>query len=371
MKRLSSESAFYLPELDLLRFFAFILVFLSHSVSGNESFYSELKIPLPIAKCIIALAAGGTWGVDLFFALSAYLITSLLLREQATYGSISVRAFYARRSLRIWPLYFGFLLIGIPILRWVGIGDMPLPYKVAFLLFLGNWSCTWWGYPHTVATPLWSVSIEEQFYLIWPLLTCRWRTALGTVIAVMFGIAIGTRAWLAAEGIEHPGIWCNTFARLDPIAAGALLAWLTQYRRLHLRGWLRVLLFLAAMIVLAVLGHFDAFVGIGAQLAYPAATLACAAMLMATIGVRVHTDSRLIRWGCHLGRISYGLYVFHVTSLTITAVADAPNMITRLVRTAGAFAMTVMIAALSYRFVERPFLKLKASAATRITSAPT
>src|SRR3954469_14437430 len=106
----SDQQRFYLPELDLLRFFAFLMVFSSHAVPGEESFYSQLHIPGPLAKSLVALAAGGAWGVDLFFTLSAYLITTLLLREKSSCGRINVGAFYLRRALRIWPLYFGFLL---------------------------------------------------------------------------------------------------------------------------------------------------------------------------------------------------------------------------------------------------------------------
>jgi peptidoglycan/LPS O-acetylase OafA/YrhL len=364
-----ARKEFYLPELDLLRFFAFILVFLSHSVSADETFYRELSIPMPIAKCIVALAAGGAWGVDLFFALSAYLITTLLLREQALFGSISVRAFYLRRCLRIWPLYFGFLLTVTPILRWLTLDEMPFRYMVAFLLFVGNWSCAWWGYPHTVAAALWSVSIEEQFYLIWPLVVCRWRSALPAVIGVMVVTAFATRAWLGAEGVEHPKIWCNTLARLDPIAAGALVAVVLQHREVHLSRGLRFSLFLSGIVILAVLGHFDDFVGAPAQISYPIATLGCTAILIATIGAHLPPDARLTRWGCYLGRISYGLYVFHPMILSLVGVAGTRNAIGRLLATAAAFAATVLVAAFSYRFFELPFLRLKRQA-TRIISVP-
>ena len=365
----SHPPRFHLPELDLLRFFAFLLVFLSHAVPGDELFFSQLNIPSAIAKSVIALAAGGAWGVDLFFTLSSYLITTLLLREQAVYGTIDVGAFYLRRVLRIWPLYFSFLLGVIPLLHWASAGVMSSNYLVAFALFAGNWACVWWGYPHSVATPLWSVSIEEQFYLSWPLIVRRWHSNLFMVISVMLVIAFVTRGWLAASGVEHPKIWCDTFARLDPIAAGALVAVVTQERKLFLSQSSRLTLFLTAVTTLSILGRFGDFVGARAQITYSAASLACTAMLIATIGMRLSASARIVRLGCYFGRISYGLYIFHPMFLSLFDVASTSNSVMRLIRTVAAFASTATVAALSYQFLELPFLRLK-QRASRITSAP-
>src|SRR5438045_4760557 len=153
------------PELDVLRCFAFLMVFASHTVPGST-------------------AVGGAFGVDLFFTLSSFLITTLLLRESSVCGALDVTAFYLRRVLRILPLYFGFLLAATTLARsLVPDENLPLKYVVAFALLCGNWACVLWGYPHSVATPLWSVSIEEQFYLCWPLIMRRWVHRL-TMVAV-------------------------------------------------------------------------------------------------------------------------------------------------------------------------------------------
>ncbi|TLZ12456.1 MAG: acyltransferase [Gammaproteobacteria bacterium] len=99
-----------------------------------------------------------------FFTLSSFLITTLLLRESSVCGALDVTAFYLRRVLRILPLYFGFLLAATTLARsLVPDENLPLKYVVAFALLCGNWACVLWGYPHSVASPLWSVSIEEQF----------------------------------------------------------------------------------------------------------------------------------------------------------------------------------------------------------------
>src|SRR5258706_246045 len=98
------KSSFYRPELDVLRFFAFFAVFLFH-FSHPADFYVEHGVPRWMATAGNSLMHAGVFGVDLFFVLSAYLITELLLREKSEFGTLDVRAFYLRRMLRTWLLY--------------------------------------------------------------------------------------------------------------------------------------------------------------------------------------------------------------------------------------------------------------------------
>ena len=108
--RVPSGRRFYQPELDGLRFYAFLGVFVCHTLPFDAAFYRRFHLPVPALWG--AIAKSGAAGVDLFFALSAFLITSLLLREQQQTGGISLRNFYLRRILRIWPLYFLVIAIG-------------------------------------------------------------------------------------------------------------------------------------------------------------------------------------------------------------------------------------------------------------------
>ena len=185
---------YYRPELDLLRLFAFLLVFLSHVVPGEQSFFQQAGVPHAAAALIIAGSAGGSFGVDLFFSLSSFLITTLLIRESNECGKINVRRFYVRRMLRIWPLYFAFLFLAPPIAAHILPGeDLPVKYLIAFVFLSGNWACAAWGFPHSVAAPLWSVSIEEQFYLSWPLIL-RWSVRhLALVAAALLLVASAAR----------------------------------------------------------------------------------------------------------------------------------------------------------------------------------
>src|SRR5580704_10177801 len=101
----SKTKSFYRPELDALRFFAFLAVFLFH-FNRPVDLYVQHGIPRVVALTATSLIQGGVFGVDLFFVLSAYLITELLIREKEVCGSLDVKGFYLRRILRIWPLYF-------------------------------------------------------------------------------------------------------------------------------------------------------------------------------------------------------------------------------------------------------------------------
>jgi peptidoglycan/LPS O-acetylase OafA/YrhL len=105
---------FYLPELDAIRFFAFAAVFIHHL--RDQGLYD----PAPYPRLLTEIAHFGSFGVDLFFALSAYLITELLMREKDFTGRIDIGSFYIRRGLRIWPLYFGFVGIAALLNSWAG-----------------------------------------------------------------------------------------------------------------------------------------------------------------------------------------------------------------------------------------------------------
>lgn len=115
-----------------------------------------------------AVRSAGGFGVCLFFLLSAYLITELLQRERARTGTIHVRSFYIRRILRIWPLYFFFLLLGSALGLIVHSWRISAARIFAFVFLAGNWYVAAVGFGKNPIFPLWSISLEEQFYLVWP-----------------------------------------------------------------------------------------------------------------------------------------------------------------------------------------------------------
>jgi peptidoglycan/LPS O-acetylase OafA/YrhL len=158
-----TAQTFYLPELDCLRFLAFLGVFAFHA---RHSLEGIAPISWLLGMSITNAAYAGSFGVDLFFVLSAFLITELLLREKETTGSLNVPAFYVRRILRIWPLYFFFLGIVAVLHLFDPSQQFGWRYLISFGLLSGNWAIVLFGVPASVANILWSVCMEEQFYRI-------------------------------------------------------------------------------------------------------------------------------------------------------------------------------------------------------------
>ena len=194
---------------------------------------------------------------------------------------------------------------------------------------------------------LWSVSIEEQFYLAWPWLVRLGELHLRRIAYGMLAAATVTRIVLVIRDVHHPGIWCNTLARLDPIAGGALLAcFLNGSLPKHTAA-------LASFVdrprrdccssAPERVGSND---GWPVLVTYPLAAAASVAIIFGTLGARLRSRTWTAA-GTYLGKISYGLYVFHAAVIRLV---PSPLF---------ALPLTIAIAALSYRYLESPFLRLK------------
>lgn len=367
--------SFYHPELDILRFFAFFAVFIHHALPRNATFYIDAGLSPTATQWLLAAKSAGAFGVDLFFALSAFLITELLRREYVSRGKFSLSNFYIRRALRIWPLYFTFLAAAafvIPtILPHEKFGPM---YIISFALFFGNWICVTSGMPFSVASPLWSISVEEQFYLGWPLLLRVFGMNLIKQLAIgMLAVALGVRVLLAALGVEGAGVWCNTLARLDPIALGALLAFVLRGRTFNLNTGYRLLLCGLALAGWLLVARYLSKDGPTSIISYAVSALASVSLLVAFLT----TNSQLLyrpafTWLVYLGRISYGLYVFHLFALTLMSeLLVIPVLQIQLNferRLLFSFLLTVILAVVSYKWLEQPFLRLKKRFSHKATS---
>jgi peptidoglycan/LPS O-acetylase OafA/YrhL len=356
---------FYRPELDALRFFAFFGVFLFHAFPRVTAFYDANGIPRWLTATVIPVLTSGAYGVDLFFALSAYLITSLLLRERATTGSLDLRSFYLRRILRIWPLYLSFVAFAALFALLTPTQRLPWQYTVGYSLLAGNWIYTLYGLPASFAIPLWTVSIEEQFYLTWPLAFRR------ASVRQMLGIAVGilitanvVRAALAISGASLQAMEYNTLTRLDPIALGILIA-LAGNRLPSFSQKQRAVLLAGGVLSWIAAAAFNGWKDPQnpepwrLALSHPLIALASGAILLAFLGwqhplLRRHS---LI----YLGKISYGLYIVHEFGRFCAARFIRPSTPQGVVAQAMVgLLFTVLIAAASYRWLESPFLRLKA-----------
>jgi peptidoglycan/LPS O-acetylase OafA/YrhL len=372
---------FYFPELDGLRFVAFMMVYLFHGGVPEG-----LLARLVGSRVAAVFRDNGGYGVQLFFILSGYLITALLLREEARYGRIALRAFWVRRILRIWPLYYLVVLIGFFLLPAIdghlgsrGYSDTLRIHLVPFLCFLGNWSMALVSpIPYDSLSVLWSVCVEEQFYIIVPLLLayCPSRQRPPLFALLLIG-SIAVRAICAHRSGSQLMIVFNTFAQFDTILSGVVLALVMGWKvdRPNLTRWLRWLQWPLYVVIGWVLsqphlGHGTPFhrtwdfvwvwlCGVGV-------------VIVAVWGqgwLRVALSYSRIVW---LGKISYGLYMYHEVALWARGHAYErlpwfPNN-TELIAI-GTLALTIGLAAASYYGYERRFLVLKRRW-TRVPSRP-
>lgn len=385
--------------LDGLRAIAIILVFLHHT-------RPHIPVTGRFTLCLNWYVGQGWLGVDLFFVLSGFLITGILLdtREASNYFS----GFYARRILRIFPLYYVVLTMVILAGKWIDspplTATLPMPEdRWLYYCYLTNWLGLWKAHcgPNYVnyLAHFWSLAVEEQFYLFWPLVVFLVRPrVIPWVAGGLAAVAVVVRAIWAAHSGAQQAIVMATVCRLDELFAGALCAFLfrSPERMLKIRKWLPRIASLA----------LGSFVGILSGMLFSQHRLLpwlygsspvphtlddavrlfleCGGFVLLALGfgaivlLAAHTDgkrtwmqrvltSRLL---APIGAYSYGIYVFHVPILGMTSIFVFPRIARGIHSHEGLFiseaayilvvaAVTFAISALSYEFFEKRILRFK------------
>lgn len=311
---------------------------------------------------------GGFIGVDLFFVLSGFLITSLLLEEWRETGDISLKAFYARRSLRLLPALVAMLtVVVVASAIFEPPAESAAMRKAALitLLYSANWYMAAGAYPRDVLSPSWSLSVEEQFYVVWPLalfLMLRAggsRRTMATVVIVALVASAGLRAWVTRTPGHEARAYFGADTHADGLLAGALVAMAASWGALPSKTTgLNVL----GAIALAAFGYFLwkgwAFDPFFMQAGYVVFNLAAAALIAALVASPWPAFRAIFEWEplAWTGRISYGLYLWHMGVFWALPrcgldLGDAlwPS----------AFLLTFAIAAASFYGLERPILRFK------------
>jgi peptidoglycan/LPS O-acetylase OafA/YrhL len=358
----------HFPGLNSLRFFAAFFVIIGHIPMNQGS----LGLPNPHYG---AAFYRGAPAVSFFFTLSGFLITFLLLEEVRKTGDVHVRSFYLRRVCRIWPLYFLIVFFGLAfynlLLPRVGI-HYPVEYNISFALLLYTFLLpNLMNSLYTVGgilNPLWSIGVEEQFYLAWAPTVKRFRRVLPRVCWGVLAVSLLV-SYLSLFGVFGRG-WSQKFTgqlEIHFMAAGALCAWaLHQHRERFLAlpvftsRPLQILLFLLLLdFYLANLVRW----GLGEEIVQ----IVLYAWVIVTVAANprnvIRVENRAFEY---LGTISYGLYMFHMIAVYMTSATFKAwrwwegNL---WLYCAGyyimACGMTVLLAHLSYRWFEKPFLRLK------------
>ncbi|MEO8501205.1 MAG: acyltransferase [Vicinamibacteria bacterium] len=349
----------YFPNLDGLRFIAALSVIVFHIELTKEWF------GLPFLLDPVLAYKLGHLGVVLFFVLSGFLITYLLLDEQSR-GQIRIGPFYLRRVLRIWPLYYAvvilslFVLPFIPFFSWPGVPPEAVHQRLwlkvlLFVAFLPNLIVIRDFVPYAPQT--WSIGVEEQFYLVWPHLISRIRHKTALMLGIVMGhMVLGALIWRVNLGPD----W-NEFLRgaynhsnFDCLALGGLAAvGLYESRR-----WLLMLVNPGVFAVAAIISALLILSG-------PLLEYRLYAIPFALLVVNLAADPRMSEWlearlFRYLGAISYGLYMWHfVAIVTALKILQSIGLLFDVLLFPLAIGFSIVLAAVSHRFLESPFLRRK------------
>jgi peptidoglycan/LPS O-acetylase OafA/YrhL len=330
----------------------------------------------------LAVYEVGRIAVTFFFVLSGFLITYLLLQEKHEVGAISIRKFYARRILRIWPLYYLVVFLAFAVIPHVKALQMPAmlaaagahqaPILSLFLALLPQVALSLYP-PFPYAEPLWSIGVEEQFYLFWPWIMSRARNVLPWVISIaVAGVVVKAGALAYASRISDRSrlpFWNHFidyfyFNRFECMAIGAFGAWLLFQRKERL---LSIVFSKPVQIATYVATAFALWTTRGKPiLQYGLHSVLFCIIVM---NVAANKDSLLTLRApifTLLGNISYAMYLLHeiaigavmrtLTALTGTRFDGLPMNVALY---AGGTIATVGIATVAYKLVEVPFLRLK------------
>jgi peptidoglycan/LPS O-acetylase OafA/YrhL len=371
----------FFPNLDALRFFAFIVVYLRHGFGDVISGIDLHHYGLNLLKD--GLFNSGDVGVAFFFVLSGFLITYLVLKEIEVTGRLDVAAFYVRRCLRIWPLYALVVGLGLTIAAvsapWLGSENANRVPAAYFLLFLSNFG-TLYAFSPLFLAITWSVSIEEQFYVVWPQLFARVpRRAFAWIFVGVVIVSLGFRAVCRNSPLVLMG---HTFSVMSDLAVGGLVAYAAMNSRRFLRTAAQLPRWqvgLAYAIGLTILLYRDAvyqiqttsvvLLRLGSLLVIFRRLILSVffAFIILEQNWAEHSLIKVSRFKriSHLGRYTYGLYLLHPLGLLLASVllrmpaqgttAYGPGVTRGLL----GLGLSLVLSIASYHAYEMPFLKLK------------
>lgn len=363
----------YFPGLNALRFLAAFLVFACHvemlkGRNGYANFYHTTTIS----------ELGGS-AVTFFFVLSGFLITYLLFVEREVTGDISVKKFYLRRILRIWPLYYLVLTAGFFIIPHVEFLQHAVPQNLntdfyskllLFLFFLPNIAYVYFDHVPYISQG-WSIGVEEQFYLIWPILMKKSKNLLKLFIGIIVVISI-IKIPIRFIGLNTHGPYTEFFrklylviyfARFECMVIGAMAAYLLYHKKDDLlkiiyHPYLQVFSYVAIIALLAT-GYKIPIIN---NLVYSSLFVIIILNVSANKGSILKIENPVLNY---LGQISFGIYMYHELAIGIainglrTFQLDFAQLMPSGVLYVSALLATIGIASASYYFLEKPFLTFK------------
>ena len=371
------STSVYFPNLNGVRFIAAFSVLIHHIEQVKEVF----KVPNFYDNHLIK--SMGKLGVDLFFVLSGFLITYLLLHEKGRFGFINTRNFYIRRILRIWPLYFLIVLLSFFVFPQISFFVAPnnevsfMAHNVfrrlsLFLLVLPNIGFILYNAPY-LAAQTWSIGVEEQFYYLWPWIVkdFSWKRLIITVFIFCFGtfaVFYIYYNWVGhtqyANNVPEITRFFFSQFRIITLMTGGLCAALVYYKKENL---LRQLFRKEVQWVVYAILVFCLVTGVHVS----SLNLEFYGLFFGYFILNVSSNPASIvnleyNWISYLGKISYGIYIYQ-TAFIVASVhliqwtfGDSLSTLTfNLLLYPLSALLTIGVSALSYRYFETPFLTFK------------
>lgn len=379
MNTQSASEIRYFQNLDGLRFFAFLAVFVSHATlflgyKNNSAFFSTIE------RYILV---NGDIGVTFFFVLSGFLITYLLLKEKHDRGTIALQKFHLRRIKRIWPVYFLTLGIGFFILPLYNLSTLPfdatptlssLPW---YTFFLANFNLAFHSGSSLPVDILWSISVEQQFYLVWAVIVSIFpKKHLPKIITLILCIAFIYR-YIHAD--SDAVLAYATFSVMSDLVVGALLGWILVERSALLqrvRQLSRVFIFFLYIAAAAIVVFRHALLRQSildpVLFRFLSALVPLILSILFALIIAEQNESPRSIWKVGrstictlLGKISYGLYSYHIIAFVIVLLIVPSLGFTVLYTSVShwlflattTFGLTILLSYLSHQYLEKPCLR--------------
>lgn len=366
----------HFENLDALRFVAFLFIFFGHALDTPSSVLKATESYQFIKEHIYTL---GKTGFSFAFVLSSYINTWVMLTErQMAQGYFNPWHFYIRRALRIWPLYFLTLFIGFVVIPYLfsvaGAAYHEPAEPLWFVTFLGNFYLIGHGFSHSpILSVLWSVSVEEQFYLVWPMILMAFGWRLKWLFPLLIAVFLAATWYYYGSGVN---LFFHTLFLLADIAVGAAFAFVSFKRGPIFKRLVDLktshIAVLYVVFALSLLFYQEIFNGhiIPEPFSLMVEKLWFAVILGLIIFEQNFSSLSLLKFGSFkgltwLGTISYGLFCFHEIGLLAGQKIigyihrDDAGLWALGVKPALAFMVILPMAYASWKWFELPFLQLK------------
>ena len=366
-----TSSTVYIPQFDIIRFFAAFMIVIYHSYIAWKGWFGlpgvisagDYKTFSGVGLHVDQFIRNMPFGVDIFFFISGYLLTYLLVIEKEKFGKVNVPKFYIRRGLRIWPLYFFLVAVAPLLVNWLGEKQPNYWPTIALVNNFETIHTQQWTYPFS---HFWSICIEEHFYLIWPLIVAfvpfkKLPVAILGLIGFSWLYKISTYLFLDSNWYQ---LYLHTFSRMDVILLGGLLA--VFYIKKPFEFKLHWSIVVIISVVLIFLLSFDDMSnyenmlnGVTRKFVY----ISLLGLLMMDLLFNPDRKKAMYRFKplLYLGKVSYGIYMYGniLILIVIKKVMYGFGISNIYFYFLLIFTLSLIVPVISYELFEKPFLKLK------------